>query len=111
MTTAQTLPLLAVSHHAWLFAHTYMLTSTAGLLVYRSLAVRHTDKIYQPIKQILSEHNPRVVVKQTIPDKDMMFGKAELEVYRFGGSVDDPIMPFAEKFLSAVGLHFERGRA
>lgn len=63
----------------------------AGLVVYRSLALKDTDDIYQPVRMLLSSCKLTLVLKESIPDESMMFGQGELEVYRPSwGEYPDP---------------------
>lgn len=49
------------------------------LTVYRSVMVRDTDEIYQPVIELVGNAEP--LIRQTISDPDMMFGQAELLTY------------------------------
>lgn len=91
----QMLPHIAISHPAWLFAHTF---SLAGLVVYRSPLVKDTDAIYAPVASALAGHELRLVLKESIPDESMMFGTGELEVYRYASAPypDNPHMSALE---------------
>lgn len=72
------LPHLAISRQGWLFAHTFAL---AGLAVYRSPYVTDDSEMYQPVAELLSEHQMTLVLKEIIPDDTMMFAEGVLEVY------------------------------
>lgn len=98
-------PLLPLALHipGWLYAHTYTLAFTAGLIVFRSPALRHTDEMYKPVRDILENNPVRLVVKETILDEEMMFGEGELAVYRCNSTEDDaPLQPVMEKFMKGL---------
>lgn len=98
-----TLPMLAIHHPNLLMAHTYAFAHTAGLIVYRSPLVKEGDDIFQPVADMLREHRMEMIVQETLPDVDMAFGRAELEVYRNGDSDQDaPLMPIAEKLMRGL---------
>lgn len=98
------LPHLAVSVHCWLYAYS---ASAAGLLVYRSPALRDTDPVFKPVLEVLRHHRWRVVLEETIPDPGMMFGRGDLTVYRpVGGSYPDEqvyLPGYVKKLQLAVG--------
>jgi hypothetical protein len=101
MHLAQTLPVLAISRHAWLYAHTYALAHTAGLIVFRSPLVRLTDTMYRPVAEILRDFPMRMMMQETIPDEEMMFGEGELTVYRVHGSnMEEELQPVMLKFMN-----------
>lgn len=104
------LPHLAVNQHAWLYANTFTMFGVAGLIVYRSHSVRHTDEVYQPVLDLLNKTVPRLVVQQTVEDEEMMFGRAELEVYRFGGTEGDTPL-FLKKILAGLEPALGKGTA
>lgn len=56
------------------------MSSAKGLLVYRSPLVRDSDPAYQPIAELL-EYPHEEVIKERVPDPNMMFGEADLTVY------------------------------
>jgi hypothetical protein len=96
-------PVLAQIHitqHCWLYAHTMAM---AGLVVYRSPLLRDTDKIYQPVAKFLREHPMRMVLRESIPDQSMMFGRGDLTVFRpSGGHYPDSDGPALMKKLKAT---------
>jgi hypothetical protein len=63
------------------FTHRFEDGST-GLTVVRSPAVKDTDPVFAPVADALERFTAEVVVSETQDDQDMMFGQAELTVYR-----------------------------
>lgn len=101
---ATALPAIALNHHHWLYAHTYATANVADLLVYRSLLVKPHDPIYQPIAELLKRFTPRLLARQVIPDKHMMFGHGELVLYRAKESVEpNPLEPIVDRVWQAIG--------
>lgn len=66
-------------------------TSFAYVLVYRSPVVRDTDDIYKQVMTMTA--GAELLLRQTIPDEGMMFGEAELSVYK----VNSPDMEDQQK--------------
>lgn len=77
-------PILSIEMPHWLYARTHKVLGITGLIVYRSAAVRETDRIYRPVKQVLDSERHKVLEKAQVEDKDMMFGLAELSMYAIG---------------------------
>lgn len=65
-----------------LYAHKYTVDNVSGFMVYRSVVVKDTDNLYRPVLDLLNEHTPRLIIKSDFDDETMMFGRAELAVYR-----------------------------
>lgn len=77
-------PLFSVEMPSWLYARTHRFLGLTGLIVYRSVAVRESDRIYRPVRQMLDTEPHRMLQKTSVQDKDMMFGEAELAMYAMG---------------------------
>lgn len=65
------LPTIVINHHCWLYAY----SCAAGLMVYRSPVLTDADKIYKPVAHFLSHHPMREVLRHTVHDPTMMFGR------------------------------------
>lgn len=54
--------------------------------------------MYAPVAEALADNELRLVLKESIPDESMMFGRGELEVYRYAGAhyPDNPTMSALE---------------
>lgn len=50
------------------------------LTVYRSIIVRDTDEIYQPVFDLIGD--AELIHRETVVDPGMAFGRAELSIYR-----------------------------
>lgn len=77
-------PLFRVEMPSWLYARTHRFLGLTGLIVYRSVAVRPSDPIYRPVRQMLDNEPNRLLQQTSVQDKEMMFGQAELSMYALG---------------------------
>ncbi|AIY44747.1 hypothetical protein [Mycolicibacterium fortuitum] len=68
-----------VARDCVLFAH----IRNGTLYVYRSVTVRDTDEIYQPVIELVGEAEP--LTRETVSDPGMMFGQAEVLTYEVAG--------------------------
>lgn len=59
------------------------------IMVYVSLLVRPTDKLFRPVLELIGSLGARLVSQVTIEDPAMMWGQAVLSVYR----VEQPAVP------------------
>ena len=88
MSLAIVLPALHITQQHWLFAAVF----AEGLLVYRSIAMKTTDKLYQPVQDYITKHTPSLLMCEHVDDEAMYFGSAEFAVYQpkdlLGGSID-----------------------
>lgn len=65
-----------VERECWLYAH----VCDGQLYVYRSVLVRDTDPMFEPVREIIGDVEP--VVRETVSDRNMMLCRAIREVYR-----------------------------
>jgi hypothetical protein len=65
----------------WVHATGHDFTPGTTLVVRRSTWLRDDDQWLEPINEILRRHNAELVARDTVEDKTMMFGEAELSVY------------------------------
>ncbi|QHB38096.1 hypothetical protein KIY75_gp69 [Mycobacterium phage Noelle] len=73
---------LSIKRPGFLFAQTHKgPKGLVGLSVYRSVAVRDSDPAFEPVVDVIAEHNFRLAYSAEIADASMMFGKAEDSYY------------------------------
>lgn len=65
-----------VGRECWLHAH----ICDGRLYVYRSVLVRDTDPMFEPVRKIIGDADP--VVRELVSDRNMMLCRAIREVYR-----------------------------
>lgn len=68
----------------WLSYHVFDAAVGVILVVYRSTWLRDTDKMYQPVRELLAD-GFEVLSRDITEDKDMVFGHGELTIYALAG--------------------------
>ena len=81
-TIRQINPTVITESPCWLYAAEIRLEDDTWLYVYRSAELRDDDEDYEPVIRCLSNRSWSPIFHDEYPDDDMMFGKAELWVYR-----------------------------
>lgn len=74
--------LLIACEPRWVYATESLFNNDYWILVYRSTETRDDDEDYEPVRTWLAHRSWSVVSHDEFPDEDMMFGRAELWVYR-----------------------------
>ncbi|MGI9126218.1 MAG: hypothetical protein ACR2JM_15930, partial [Mycobacterium sp.] len=64
----------------WLSYHVFDATDGEILVVYRSTWLRDTDKMFEPVRELLAD-GFEVLSREVREDKDMTFGHGELTIY------------------------------
>ena len=59
----------------WVFATTQKVLDTICLMVYRSVLLRETDKIFAPVKDFIDNHRVELLSATEYLDPTMMFGR------------------------------------
>jgi hypothetical protein len=70
---------LLISEPAFLYAGW---VNETDLAVYQCPLVTDTDPLYEPVKSLLNSNKHRILCAEIHEDEDMMFGRANLTVYR-----------------------------
>lgn len=102
---------LSVSYPFWLYAQLCLLPDAAGLLVYRSVAVRPDDVVYEPVAALLAASGGEILHTDTYDDDNLMFATGEVILYKLGETTNvvpgSPIHPvFESKTLADLGVRF-----
>ena len=66
-----------VERKFWLYAYQF----EQGLIVYRSLAVRDTDKMFSQVLDCIRLNSYQLRHRSTQKDKDLVFGQGEISLW------------------------------
>lgn len=76
--------LLEIKHTNWLYTsynHPY-------LAVYRSVLVKDTSEVYEPVVGFLNRYEHKIVSSYINDDEGMIFGTAVMTIYKIGDPVE-----------------------
>lgn len=71
-----------VDYPALLLVKRFVSSEAVRLWVYRSPMVKPSDPLYQPVLEVLGDHDPELVEVGKYEDPGMVFGKAVFSMYR-----------------------------